>query len=122
LLQWFIIVTDDYNAVSPVLKAINLTIFNNTECKQKWYDGRYNVEYGINNTKICAGSSSLTGSEIAGDTQSGDSGGPLMVLEGGRWIVAGITSVTYKLPDPVPGIYTRVSEFLPWIYKHLLED
>lgn len=50
------------------------------------------------------------------DSCQGDSGGPLAVNDGGRWVLAGVTSfgvgcglATY------PGIYTRISAMLPWI-------
>lgn len=52
------------------------------------------------------------------DTCTGDSGGPLMVLDssGENWVLAGITSwgIGCALPR-YPGVYTRLSRFTTWL-------
>lgn len=57
---------------------------------------------------------------------TGDSGGPLMLQqnlenqENVYFILIGIVSYGYECAkDDFPGVYTRVSSFLPWIQQHL---
>ena len=60
------------------------------------------------------------GSEMEGVGGPGDSGGPALVEESGRYFVAGISSAsmngrpgTYGVTD----VYTRVSSYVDWIEK-----
>ncbi|CAG7730086.1 unnamed protein product [Allacma fusca] len=86
-----------------VLYYVNVNIVPNSSCKQT-YGSR--APGGIISSMVCAGSR-------AGDACSGDSGGPLMV--GGSQI--GIVSWGIGCGG-YPGVYTRVSSFLPWIQKN----
>lgn len=64
---------------------------------------------------ICAGA---VGGGI--DTCQGDSGGPLVVGTSQGFVLAGLTSVGNKCALPnFPGIYTRVTTFLPWINQYV---
>jgi transmembrane serine protease 3 len=95
-----------------------LTIFNNTFCNDIYKSFRRDRTYEIVKEQICAGASYLTGDHLPGDTMAGDSGGPLAIKIGEKWTLAGVTSCSYSIP-PAPGIYVRVSEYIPWIHKQI---
>ncbi|XP_037359056.1 mast cell protease 8-like [Talpa occidentalis] len=46
-------------------------------------------------------------------TASGDSGGPLVC----KGVVQGIVSYAYQSPELLPQVFTRISNFLPWIHE-----
>lgn len=65
--------------------------------------------------KICAG-------KIGGgvDTCQGDSGGPLVVSTAAGAVLAGLTSVGNDCAlANFPGIYARITTFLPWINQYV---
>ncbi|XP_057334005.1 transmembrane protease serine 11B-like [Microplitis mediator] len=92
-----------------VLQEVAIPVWSNAECKVK-YGGA--APGGIVDSFLCAG-------RAAKDSCSGDSGGPLMVNDG-RWTQVGIVSWGIGCgKGQFPGVYTRVTHFLPWIYKNL---
>lgn len=80
---------------------------------------RLRVPTNLGTGQICAGG------EAGKDSCTGDSGGPLMAAvqggpEGHVWYQLGVVSFG---PTPCgrvqPGVYTLVSEYLPWIYDNI---
>ncbi|XP_055903581.1 serine proteinase stubble [Eupeodes corollae] len=93
-----------------VLQKVSIPIWSNLDCARKY--GRA-APGGIIDSMLCAG-------QAARDSCSGDSGGPLMINEGGTWTQVGIVSWGIGCgKGQYPGVYTRVSAFLPWILKNL---
>ncbi|XP_030060746.1 neurotrypsin-like [Microcaecilia unicolor] len=76
------------------------------------------TRYGGKFTKrmLCSGNLS---EDKRVDSCQGDSGGPLMCQRpSGHWVILGITSWGYGCGQKdYPGVYTKVSKFLPWIQK-----
>jgi hypothetical protein len=76
--------------------------------------GRYGTNFEAA-VEICAGSP-------AGgvDACQGDSGSPLVVGVSGTPMLAGLTSVGFECARvDYPGIYTRVTSFVPWVQTYL---
>lgn len=92
-----------------VLQQVTIKIWSNAECKVKYGAA---APGGIVDSFLCAG-------QAQKDSCSGDSGGPLMVNDG-RWTQVGIVSWGIGCgKGQYPGVYTRVTHFLPWINKNL---
>ncbi|XP_013776767.1 clotting factor B-like isoform X2 [Limulus polyphemus] len=99
-----------------VLQEAHIPIVSNIDCKAAYRN--FNAKalpHGITEQFICAGY------EKGGvDACQRDSGGPLVVSGNGGYAVVGIVSFGYMCGEPgFPGVYTRVSHFLPWIEKTL---
>jgi len=88
---------------SPVLKQTSLHTMPD-RCGQIYRN--YN-----NQKQMCAGA--YGGGR---DTCQGDSGGPLMYESNEQWFLNGVVSYGYECArDGYPGVYARVSYYLPWI-------
>lgn len=83
------------------------------QCARTFSRAGVNVQDG----QLCAGG------EKDRDSCQGDSGGPLMRIipgSGDLWIAEGIVSFGARCgTKDVPGIYTRVVEYMDWIRRNM---
>jgi len=108
----------DDGPLSGQLEMVELPVISNTMCMD-WYNMSGSRQYIPEHTFLCAG---WEGGKK--DACSGDSGGPLVVRreEDGRAEVIGV--VSWGIGCGVkgrPGVYTRVSQFVPWIKRKIME-
>ncbi|XP_044728724.1 trypsin-1-like [Chrysoperla carnea] len=96
---------------ADILQRVNVKVFENLKCNN-WYqsNGKKTI---IRDSQMCAGV------EHGGkDSCWADSGGPLMIRTEGKKMVIGIVSTGIGCARPrLPGLYTRVSDYIPWIQK-----
>ncbi|XP_070267711.1 mastin-like [Myotis yumanensis] len=88
------------------LQEVEVPIVADEICRQH-YGNR------ITEDMLCAGSEGR-------DSCRGDSGGPLVCKWRGTWVQVGVVSWGSKCGLPnFPGVYARVTSFLPWIHLHI---
>jgi len=92
-------------ALEDVARSIDVPALDDSQCTQSG-------KTTIGPRRLCAG--------YRGESKGlckGDSGGPLVCRDGrGVWRLAGIASFTSAVsPGDVPGVFTRVSQYLDWI-------
>jgi len=89
---------------STNLKNVIVEIVDNDKCARK-------LDFDLDKSQLCA-----SGYENGMDACKGDSGGPLVCNVEGRWTLTGVVSYGLNFGDKnVPGVYTRVAEYLDWI-------
>ncbi|GLH11932.1 Serine proteinase stubble [Gryllus bimaculatus] len=94
---------------ASIQTIVTLEVVENQQCRD-WYKSQ-EKKMKILDSQICAGY------EKGGrDSCWADSGGPLMIGEGDYTVVVGVVSAgigcgRYRLP----GLYTRLSEYVTWI-------
>ncbi|CAA9998571.1 unnamed protein product [Nesidiocoris tenuis] len=92
-----------------VLRKAMVPILSDEECLD-WHRHK-NIRVELHKEMFCAGHS-----DGHMDACLGDSGGPLIVLESGKWTLAGITSAGFGCAvDHQPGIYHKVQMTTDWI-------
>jgi len=113
---------EDINPSAKTLKKGTVPHIDYRQCStpqiNEYFNGENvigkNVEVDVD-LEICAGGPSGTGCQ-------GDNGGPLVYRDSpkGSWYQVGIVDWGVPCTDkPRPGLYTRVSAYLPWIESHL---
>ncbi|CAG9832380.1 unnamed protein product [Diabrotica balteata] len=97
---------------SIILQKAKLVPVSVTSCNNTYSTRSLGIQT-IENTQICAfGNSS--------DACWGDSGGPLQIKERtGAFSIVGIVSYGAGCGGKIPGVYTRVSQFVDWIEKYV---
>ncbi|XP_062984940.1 urokinase-type plasminogen activator [Elgaria multicarinata webbii] len=94
---------------SRILKSTNVRLISQTLC-QNYYEGRT-----VNENMFCAGDP-----QWKTDSCSGDSGGPFVCESNDRMVLYGIVSWGEGCSQKgKPGVYTRVTQYLPWIETHM---
>uniref|UniRef100_A0A8D0GFD2 Plasminogen n=1 Tax=Sphenodon punctatus TaxID=8508 RepID=A0A8D0GFD2_SPHPU len=109
--------------IPACLPAANSTVSNGAECYVTGW-GETKGE-GAGTLKGCAQSEGQEGKNQIMDLchgftpySQGDSGGPLVCEVQGKYVVQGVTSWGLGCAQPMkPGVYVRVSRFIPWIQR-----
>uniref|UniRef100_A0A182U5D5 Peptidase S1 domain-containing protein n=1 Tax=Anopheles melas TaxID=34690 RepID=A0A182U5D5_9DIPT len=102
---------------TPILLKVALSPVANEKCNVHYLNLR-GLRNGLHTNQLCAG-------DVRMDTCPGDSGGPLQVklLHNTREtpFLVGVTSFGLACGLSVPGVYTRVAPYVPWI-RSVLKD
>ncbi|KAK9888036.1 hypothetical protein WA026_000316 [Henosepilachna vigintioctopunctata] len=98
---------------SDDLLKVTLSIISSDDCKKAYPSTSSGLSKGIQaDSQLCARSADNT----PRDTCQGDSGGPLVIQKEAKSIIAGVTSFGKACGIArSPGVYTRVSAFVPWL-------
>lgn len=106
--------TELFGNNSPILMEVELEQFSTAECSNTYKPAKTLPSGIIGESQMCAGSRT----EVK-DTCNGDSGGPLQVYHKEikcMFKIVGVTSFGQGCGIAgVPGVYTRVSNYLDWI-------
>ncbi|XP_062524707.1 uncharacterized protein LOC101737507 isoform X2 [Bombyx mori] len=99
----------EHERVFPdTLQEVELPVISSAECRRRT---RLLPLYRVTDDMFCAGYD-----RGGRDACLGDSGGPLMCQESGRWYIYGVTSNGYGCARANrPGVYTKVSNYIDWI-------
>ncbi|XP_067364279.1 transmembrane protease serine 13a [Channa argus] len=99
--------------VSRNLMEVPVNIIDSQQCSNPRVYGS-----SITKNMICAGDM-----EGGKDACQGDSGGPLVCQADSRWYLVGITSWGTGCGEKnKPGVYTKVSSVLSWIYSNMQQE
>ncbi|KAK3919109.1 Serine protease snake [Frankliniella fusca] len=108
--------------LSDRLLKVNLPVISLDHCRRvinSAMDGK--LTRGIIDSQLCAGGGPASSTASNRDTCPGDSGGPLQLPTNNdpycQYRVVGLVSFGPLCGIGLPGIYTRVSSYVPWIER-----
>ncbi|KAL5285032.1 hypothetical protein ACFFRR_007020 [Megaselia abdita] len=106
--------TSEKGDTSRVLQSVKLPVWTQSECRAAGYS-----ESRITDNMMCAGFK-----DGQKDACQGDSGGPMLYdAPSGSTEIIGIVSWGRGCARPnFPGLYTRVTNYLPWVKKRLSQE
>ncbi|XP_037808203.1 serine proteinase stubble [Lucilia sericata] len=103
-------------AGTNMLQVASVPIITSLECL-RWHESKQ-IQVELFNEMFCAGHS-----DGHQDACLGDSGGPLIIKERGRFVLVGITSAGFGCGvDHQPGIYHNVQKTSKWIQEVLVRN
>ncbi|KAL7036267.1 hypothetical protein ACKWTF_008765 [Chironomus riparius] len=99
-----------------ILRTAAVPIISKSECI-KWHQKK-NIVVELFDEQFCAGYKNKTI-----DACLGDSGGPLTIVQNGRYYLLGITSAGFDCARPLqPGIYHNVQKTYKWIQNIIYKN
>jgi len=100
---------------SVVLKEISVPLWDQGVCAAA-LRSQFGPTYSLPDSAVCAGAEGR-------DACDGDGGGPLVCQSDGHWFQVGIVSFGIGCGrEGVPGVYTRVETFQPWVERTILTN
>lgn len=109
----------DVDEYSDVLNEVEVPVVSDETCRESHIaQGKVgNESLTILDVHLCAGG------EEGKDACTGDSGGPLMVEEDGRYELIGATSFGYGCAEEgLYGVYTEIAKYTNWIEQQFAEN
>ena len=108
---------------SDNLQMLNISYIRTDDCEEKFQkilqQTNKAATFELLESRMCAQGIPDT------DACNGDSGGPLLRLDIGSQIYQTIGVVSFgtkRCDSSTPGVYTRVTEFLPWIKNYMFKN
>ncbi|XP_063894014.1 trypsin-1 isoform X2 [Helicoverpa armigera] len=100
--------TSEGGQLPAIVQEVRVPILSLNQCRGMKYRASR-----ITNNMLCAGRAST-------DSCQGDSGGPLLLQQGDKFQIVGIVSWGVGCGRPgYPGVYTRITRYLPWLRANL---